>query len=149
MSGNPLDLDALEILDGIRHWVEIESPTTEPVAVNRLMDLVKEQLQSLGMHVDRIPGRDGRGDHLRARAPWGGDGPGIADMKSGAYLVYNALRYLVHRGETTPLPITIIYNADEEVGSRTSRTLIEEAARIAKYVLVAEPGRNGGSVVTA
>lgn len=77
MRENPFDFDAMEILDGIRQWVEIESPTTEPAAVNRLMDLVEQQLQGPGMHVERIPGCDGRGDHLRARTPWGGDGPGI------------------------------------------------------------------------
>lgn len=182
MSENPFDFDALEIVDGIRQWVELESPTTEPTAVNCLMDLVEEQLKTLGMQVDRILGRDGRGDHLRARTPWGGNGPGVlvlshldtvhplgtlhgrlpfridgnkvygpgvADMKGGAYLGYNALRYLVQHGEATPLPITVIYNADEEVGSRTSRVMIEAAAGNAKYVLVTEPGRNGGSVVTA
>jgi glutamate carboxypeptidase len=182
MSGNPFKLDAMEIVAGIRQWVEIESPTTEPRAINQCMDLVEKQLNALGMQVDRISGRDGRGDHLRARTPWGGDGPGIlvlshldtvhplgtlkdqlpfriegnktygpgiADMKGGAYLGYNALRYLVTHGETTPLPITCIYNSDEEDGSRTSRTLIEEAAHHAKYVLVTEPGRNGGCVVTA
>ena len=76
-------------------------------------------------------------------------GPSIADMKGGAYLAFNAVRYLIAQGETAPLPITFVYNSDEEVGSRTSKDVIEETARRAKYVLVCEPGRNGGSVVTA
>jgi glutamate carboxypeptidase len=70
-------IDTHELLDGIRQWVEVETPSTDPAAVNTLVTLVSAQFAELGMRVDRIPGRDGRGDHLRARSPWGGDGPGI------------------------------------------------------------------------
>lgn len=182
MAGNPFNLSVEEILAGIREWVEIESPTTEPDAVNRLMELVQRQLEETGAKVERIPGSNGFGDHLCARAPWGGEGPGvlvlshldtvhplgtlanrnpfrvednraygpgIADMKGGAFMGFNALRFLAEKEEATPLPVTFLYTADEEVGSDTSRELIEEEARNAKYVLVTEPGRNGGSVVTA
>ena len=45
MAGNPFSLSAEEILEEIREWVEIESPTTEPAAVNRLMELVQGQLE--------------------------------------------------------------------------------------------------------
>ncbi|MEX2642372.1 MAG: M20 family metallopeptidase [Acetobacterales bacterium] len=162
--------------------MELESPTTEPASVNRLMDLVQSQHEALDATVRRVPGRDGRGDHLVSRAPWGDDGPGIlvlshldtvhpldtltgrlpfrvegngawgpgiADMKGGAYMGYNALRHFAAKGEETPLPLTFLYNSDEETGSRTSKELIEEEGRKNKYVLVTEPGRNGGSVVTA
>ena len=76
-------------------------------------------------------------------------GPGIADMKGGAFLALNAIRYLASCGERTPLPIVLLYNTDEETGSFGSRNLIDETAGGAKYVLVCEPGREGGSVVTA
>jgi glutamate carboxypeptidase len=76
-------------------------------------------------------------------------GPGCYDMKGGAYLGYYAYRHLVRAGKTTPLPITFLYAPDEEVGSHTSRDLIEREARKAKYVLVAEPARDGGKVVTS
>jgi len=75
-------------------------------------------------------------------------GPGIADMKGGAWMGLNAMRYLLEKGETPPLPVTYLFTADEEVGSDTSQALIEAEARKAKYALVTEPGRNGGSVVT-
>ncbi|MCH8883233.1 MAG: M20/M25/M40 family metallo-hydrolase [SAR324 cluster bacterium] len=77
MAGNPFNLSVEEILAGIREWVEIESPTTEPDAVNRLMELVQRQLEETGAKVERIPGSNGFGDHLCARAPWGGEGPGV------------------------------------------------------------------------
>jgi glutamate carboxypeptidase len=76
-------------------------------------------------------------------------GPGIFDMKGGAYLAFEAYRSLAMAGRTTPLPIRLIYASDEEVGSPTSRELIERAADGAKYVLVVEPARDGGKLVTA
>ena len=47
------------------------------------------------------------------------------------------------------LPITFLFTPDEEVGSPTSRALIEAEARKAKYALVTEPARDGGRIVTA
>jgi glutamate carboxypeptidase len=76
-------------------------------------------------------------------------GPGIYDMKGGAYLALAAFRTLSAAGKETPLPLRFLYVSDEEVGSPTSRALIEAQARNAKYVLVTEPCRDGGKVVTA
>ena len=76
-------------------------------------------------------------------------GPGIYDMKGGACLAWYAFRHLVRTGRETPLPITFLFVPEEEVGSPTSRALIEEAARAARYVLVTEPARDGGRIVTA
>ena len=75
-------------------------------------------------------------------------GPGIYDMKGGAYLAYHAFRHLCMSGERIPLGITHLYVSDEEIGSPTSRALIEAEGRKAKYVLVTEPARDGGKVVT-
>lgn len=75
-------------------------------------------------------------------------GPGIYDMKGGAYLAYAAFRAICFAGDGAPLPLRLLYTSDEEVGSPTSRELIEAAARQAKYVLVTEPAREGGKVVT-
>jgi glutamate carboxypeptidase len=75
-------------------------------------------------------------------------GPGIVDMKGGNYLAFEAIRQLNRAGVETPLPITVLLTSDEEVGSPSTRDLIEaEAARHA-YVLVPEPGRDNGGVVT-
>ena len=69
-------IEAGEILQGIREWVEIETPTDSPPSVNRLMDEVQSSYEALGATTRRIP-RDGFGDCLRVRCPWGGDEPGI------------------------------------------------------------------------
>lgn len=76
-------------------------------------------------------------------------GPGIYDMKGGAYLAYAAYRSLFEAGKATPLPLRLLYTSDEEIGSPHSRALIEAHARNAKFVLVTEPARDGGKVVTA
>jgi hypothetical protein len=49
-------MNAEEILRVIRAWVEIETPTTDGAAVNRLVDLVAADARDLGMRVERLPG---------------------------------------------------------------------------------------------
>src|SRR3979409_845622 len=75
-------------------------------------------------------------------------GPGIYDMKGGAYLAYHAFRQLCATPERSALGVTQLYVSDEEIGSPTSRALIEAEGRKAKYVLVTEPARDGGKIVT-
>ncbi len=76
-------------------------------------------------------------------------GPGIYDMKGGAHIAFAAMRHLVRSGRTTKLPIRHLLVSEEEVGSPTSREIIEREARRARFVLVTEPAREGGRVVTA
>jgi len=75
-------------------------------------------------------------------------GPGIYDMKGGAYLAYHAFRQLCANPANAQLGVTQLYVSDEEIGSPTSRALIEAEGRKAKYVLVTEPARDGGKIVT-
>jgi glutamate carboxypeptidase len=75
-------------------------------------------------------------------------GPGIYDMKGGAYIAFHAFRELCATSDRSPLGITHIFTSDEEIGSPTSRALIEKEGRRAKYVLVTEPARDGGKIVT-
>jgi glutamate carboxypeptidase len=172
--------DSATILDGIRRWVEVETPTEAPEQVNRLATMVAEGYRDLPATIERIAGRSGCGDHLVARSSWGQDapgilvlshldtvhpmgfierlpfrvdgdsafGPGIYDMKGGAYLAYHAFRQLCTTAERSPLGVTQLYVSDEEIGSPTSRALIEAEGRKAKYVLVTEPARDGGKIVT-
>ncbi|WP_157017146.1 M20 family metallopeptidase [Mesorhizobium xinjiangense] len=66
-------------------------------------------------------------------------GPGIYDMKGGAYLAFAAMRAAVISGRSRPLPLRYLFVSDEEYGSPTGRAHIEREARRAKYVLVPEP----------
>jgi hypothetical protein len=56
--------DGEEILAGIRRWVEIETPSHDGEAVNRLVDLVESDLMRFGARTIRTLGRDGYGDIL-------------------------------------------------------------------------------------
>jgi glutamate carboxypeptidase len=177
-TSNPFD--AKTILDGIRRWVEIETPTEAPEQVNKLATMVAEGYRDLPATIERVAGHSGCGDHILARSSWGQDapgilvlshldtvhplgfiqrlpfkiegdsafGPGIYDMKGGAYLAYHAFAQLCATREPSPLGVTQLYVSDEEIGSPTSRALIEEEGRRAKYVLVTEPARDGGKIVT-
>jgi glutamate carboxypeptidase len=75
-------------------------------------------------------------------------GPGIFDMKGGNYLALEAIRQLARASVTTPLPITVLFTPDEEVGTPSTRDIIEAEAARNKYVLVPEPGRPNNGVVT-
>lgn len=73
-------------------------------------------------------------------------GPGIQDMKAGNYLSLEAIRQLIKAGVKTPLPITVLFTPDEEVGTPSTREIIEATAARNKYVLVPEPARADGGV---
>lgn len=74
-------------------------------------------------------------------------GPGVMDMKGGNYLVLDALRSMVADKSLPAVPITVLLNTDEEIGSPYSRSLIEEEARAHDVVLVPEPAREGNVVI--
>jgi glutamate carboxypeptidase len=177
----PTVFDLDEIVEGLRTWVEVESPTYDRAGVNRMMDLAAAASETMGAAVERRPGADGFGDtvvarfagaqsapgilvlaHLDTVHPVGtlgdalpfrreGDrlyGPGVYDMKGGTYCAVYALRQVLAADGVTPLPVTFLFVPDEEVGSPTSRGLIEAEARRHRYVLVPEPAQESGDLIT-
>ena len=75
-------------------------------------------------------------------------GPGIQDMKGGNFVSLEAIKALAAAGMQSPLPITVLFTPDEEVGTPSTRDLIEAEAAKNKYVLVPEPARpDGGAVI--
>lgn len=77
---NPLNLpfDSDAMLEGLRPWVECESPTWDAGAVSRMMALAARDLADAGAVVETIPGTGGFGDSLRASFPHPDQGgPGI------------------------------------------------------------------------
>ncbi len=74
-------------------------------------------------------------------------GPAIYDMKGGTVIALAALEQIIAAGRLN-LPVTIIINPDEEIGSPTSRALIEAEARSHKFVLVPEPAKGARGDVT-
>ncbi len=76
-------------------------------------------------------------------------GPGVFDMKASLIEAEFAMDALRKLGRQPPRPVVILITSDEEIGSPTSRRLIEEMARQAEYVLVLEPPLPDGSLKTA
>lgn len=74
-------------------------------------------------------------------------GPGVFDMKSGVLVIVEAIRGLARHGLSTP--VVVVFNCDEEIGSASTRTLIDGHAREARAVLVFEPSIPGGLAKTS
>jgi glutamate carboxypeptidase len=74
-------------------------------------------------------------------------GPAIYDMKGGTVIALAALKAVIDAKKLS-LPMTIIINPDEEIGSPTSREPIEAEARRHKYVLIPEPAKGPRGEVT-
>jgi glutamate carboxypeptidase len=69
-------------------------------------------------------------------------GPGVFDMKCGLVQGFWAVRAL-REVAGIERPVVFLCNSDEELGSPTSRALIEDEARRAATVLVLEPSLDG------
>lgn len=156
--------------------VRLESPSTDKAAVDRCGAALADMLRAAGADVARVPQRD-RGNHIVARVAGNGQpimllghldtvwplgtlermplaregdrlrGPGTFDMKAGIAIAIAAIRAL--KATATPhAAITMIWTTDEEVGSQTSRALIEAEAQKCRAVLVLEPALPGGALKT-
>lgn len=74
-------------------------------------------------------------------------GQGVIDMKGGNVCMIGALRLLHQAGRLDDLSLRIIFIADEEVGSPSSRQLIKDLAPKSDAVLVFEEAGAHGEVV--
>lgn len=172
------ELTTAALLAAVRAWVDIESPTNDAAGVNRVADHAEALLRALGAGIERHPGRDGYGDILLGRIPGEeagpgllllghmdtvhqrgsfafrveGDrayGPGIYDMKGGNSIAFSALAHLHAQGRRPRLPVSVMMIPDEEVGSPSSRAMIEAEARRHRAALVVEPSGEGGRITIA
>jgi glutamate carboxypeptidase len=75
--------------------------------------------------------------------------PGIFDMKTNCALALEALRACDALALRPRLPVVLLLTCDEETGSFSGRTLVEQESRRAEYVLVLEPCAQGGRAKTA
>ena len=76
-------------------------------------------------------------------------GPGVLDMKSGVLIGLYALHLLIEGQEANYSSVTFLCNSDEEVGSPSSRPLVQDLAQQANAVLVLEPGRVKETIVSS
>ncbi|OFW05562.1 MAG: hypothetical protein A3H96_10835 [Acidobacteria bacterium RIFCSPLOWO2_02_FULL_67_36] len=166
------------LLETIEALVRLESPSTDKAAVDRCGAELARRLTAAGGRVERVPQVE-RGDHVRAVFPGGTTqvlvlghydtvwpvgqiermplverdgrlhGPGIFDMKSGIAVAILAARAMRGTPRATPPTIVMLWTTDEEIGSATSRALIEREARASAAVLVLEPSLPGGAAKTS
>lgn len=156
------------MLEHVEALVTCESPSSVPATVGTCADLVvgitSDLLGATGerLDVDGVPHRRwtfGTGPrrvlllgHFDTVWPLGTldeipfavaddriTGPGCFDMKVGVVMALHALAV-----QDDLDGITLLLTGDEEVGSSTSRTLIEQTAVGHELCLVLEPGTHGG-----
>ena len=77
-------------------------------------------------------------------------GPGTYDMKAGLTIFLRVMTDALPKSAgAAPRPIWALFTSDEEIGSPTSRGLIEDLAQQCAYALVLEPPLADGSLKTA
>jgi glutamate carboxypeptidase len=157
------------LVQAVTQFVEIESPSHDKAAVDRLGALLAGRFEALGGHAKfhQVPdfgnhlqidfaGRSGKPLGTLANMPCqikNGrlHGPGVLDMKSGVALAMQAIEALrAWNEDILPRPVTVLLVSDEEIGSHTSRRITESLAKKSAAVLVLEPSYGlHGAVKTA
>jgi glutamate carboxypeptidase len=163
-------MDLSLFLHDLRELVECESPSSDLAAVARSAHLVARiGTARLGVEPEYVV-LDGR-THLRWRFgsgptrvlvlghhdtvwpigsllthPWSNEGgvvrgPGCFDMKAGLAMAFHGLAGLAERDG-----VTLLVTGDEEIGSPSSRELIEQEAAGAVAALVLEASADGGAL---
>ena len=158
-----------EILATLREMVELESFSADKDGVDALSAYIRDEFEELGAVVQTI-NQDEAGNHLIADWGEGdpqvlilchmdtvwpkgtlkerpfriedglAHGPGILDMKAGIANSIHALKAIRSLELKTQHRVRLLFNSDEELGSPTSRLLIEQEAKRSTHVLCLEPG---------
>ena len=163
------------LVETVAMLARIESPSGDRAALDRCGDALVELLGRSGAEVERIPtpvgshvlATLGTGEaqvlclgHIDTVWPIGTlsemplvirdgrlHGPGTFDMKAGVAIAILAAS--VALPQLRQVRVRFLFTVDEEVGSTTSRALIEREARASAAVLVFEPSLPGGVLKTA
>lgn len=174
---NYLRENQINMLQSLEKFVKAESPSTKKDLVDRCGETLQELfLEHLGLQGEIFP-QSNVGNHMKFTYGEGDDqilivghfdtvwdqgrlpyriegnrayGPGIFDMKGGVIQSLWAIKALKDLGIRINKKIVFLCNSDEEIGSRTSRKLIENEARKSKAVFIPEPPvANSGALKTS
>lgn len=165
------ELDGLT--EDLRRLVEVESPSHDVAALTASARVLAAQiLERTGRPAVLVEGPDGPHVHWSgggapkvlilghhdtvfplgtlASRPFRVDGgratgPGVFDMKAG---IVQAIHAVAALEPDLAAHVEMLFTADEEVGSTTSRALLEDRAHACGNVLVLEPSGDGGAVKT-
>lgn len=156
-----------DMIEELGRVVELESPSNDKSAVDELADYLAGRLRQAGAEVE-LSEQGRRGNHVIARwgdmdkdtiliighmdTVWPiGEvaerpftvkegkayGPGVFDMKAGLVQVLFALEELDPAQSDNS--VIVLFNSDEEIGSPTSRPIIEDLASECQAAFVLEP----------
>ncbi len=164
------------LLDTAKQLARIESPSGDAAALDQCGNAVAGLLEGIGATVERVA-QAGTGAHLLGTLGAGRSqvlllghldtvwpvgtlatmpvevrdgrlfGPGTFDMKAG--LAIAMLAASIAAPSLQRVHVRLLVTTDEEIGSATSRALIEAEARSSDAVLVFEPALPGGVLKTA
>ncbi len=166
-------------LSFLEQMVSMESPSFDKPLVDKFVSFLGRQFNNIGGDVEFIPSEkfgnhmlvrfqgNARGrilllGHTDTVWPTGeiekrpfkiegglALGPGVFDMKAGILLMWMAVDALKKVRGSLSRPVTVLLTSDEEVGSNSSRALIEAEASQCTAVLVLEPSLPNGVLKTA
>lgn len=161
----------------LAQWVNQDSPTYDKAAVDIMGQMIANAFVETGGTLAAIHPQSERGDHYTVAYgegdqqilvlchfdtvwPMGeaqkrpftvenghGKGPGVHDMKSGTLIGLFALKAIHQLGLKPRHKLIYLLTSDEEIGSPTSRELIEAEGQKSSYCLVLE-GSRGGPLTT-
>lgn len=166
-------LHTVDYAEQLAAWARVESCSDDPVGLQEFAGVLGERLSAAGADVApagathllaRWPGQGqpllllGHFDTVYARGTLEGMpvrrrgnklyGPGVVDMKGGLLLGCVAVEALRSLDRMPRRPVWYLCTSDEELGSPSSRELIEALARESAAALVLEGAGNGGAVKT-
>ena len=70
MDVTKLGFDADEMLRGLEKWVRCKSPTYDPLAVNRMQNIVAYDMGQMGALIKRLKLNSLAGDYVKAQFPY-------------------------------------------------------------------------------
>lgn len=166
-----------EMIELLETFTNTDSPSTDKTYIDKFANMVAQEWKTLGINVTTLP-QERYGNHVRVEWGSGDEtililchmdtvwdagetkkrpfqikdgkayGPGAYDMKAGIVQTIFAVKALIEMGLSPNKRIVVLHNSDEEIGSPSSRPIIEREAKTASAVLVLEPPVRGGALKT-
>lgn len=159
----------------LKQLVEIHSDSNNFKGCSQVSSLIRSELEDLGLKVLEVTDaqhpyllagnidRDDHGylflghmdtvfpeefgfNHLKIEEGIA-NGPGVCDMKGGIVCMLLGLRVLKELDVLDEIPVRIILNSDEEIGSNSVRGLFQQVKPVCLGVFNFEPARASGALV--
>jgi glutamate carboxypeptidase len=165
------------MVDMLAQWVNQDSPTYDKNAVDTMGQMIAKAFVEVGCRLTTTHPQPERGDHYTLAYGEGtqqilllhhfdtvwpmneasqrpftivdgcGKGPGVYDMKAGTLISLFALKAIDHLQLKPRHKLVYLLTSDEEIGSPTSRSVIEDEGKQSDYCFVYEGAINLGLTI--